>query len=149
MSASAPDWLETYRSIVLPKHCDHYGHMNVRFYAQHFDDGGFQMWNLIGVKQSDLTRGGMGVVVVKISIDFIHEITAGQLIVIKGGWIKVGGKSMTHEQRMFEADSSTLCAVQTTVEVSFDMKARISAPLPDDIKAKIEAHLLPPERLCR
>ena len=107
------------------------------------------MWNLIGVKQSDLTRGGMGVVVVNISIDFIHEITAGQLMVIKGGWIKVGSKSMTHEQRMYEADGGTLCAVQTTVEVSFDMKARKSAPLPDGIKAKIKAHLLPPERLCR
>ena len=107
------------------------------------------MWNLIGVKQSDLTRGGMGIVVVNISIDFIHEITAGQLIVINGGWIKIGDKSMTHEQRMFEADSGTLCAVQTTVEVSFDMKARKSAPLPDYIRAKIEAHLLPLEKLSR
>ena len=149
MNASLTDWLETYRSIVLPKHCDHYGHMNVRFYAQHFDNGGFQMWNLIGVKQSDLTRGGMGIVVGNISIDFIHEIIAGQLMVIKGGWIKVGGKSMTHEQRMFEADNGTLCAVQTTVEVSFNMKARKSAPLPDDIKARIEAHLLPPEKFSR
>ena len=107
------------------------------------------MWNLIGVKQSDLTRGGMGIVVVNISIDFIHEITAGQLMVIKGGWKKIGDKSMTHEQRMFEADSGTLCAAQTTVEVSVDMKARKSAPLPDYIRTRIEAHLLPPEKLSR
>ena len=37
------NWIEVYRSIVLPSHCDHLGHMNVRYYAQHFDDGGFQM----------------------------------------------------------------------------------------------------------
>ena len=131
------DWMVTYRSIVLPKYCDHYGHMNVRFYAQHFDDGGFQMWDLIGVTQADLTRNGMGVVVANISIDFVHEITAGQLMVIKGGWINAGGKSVAHEQRLFEADSGTLCAVQTTVEVSFDMNARKAAPLAPDIKAKI------------
>ena len=141
------DWFETYRSVVLPKHCDHYGHMNVRFYAQHFDDGGFQMWNLIGIKQSELMRGNMGIVVANISINFIHEITVGQLIVIKGGWIKVGNKSMTHEQRMFEADSGILCAVQTTAEVRFDMKARKSVPLTDDIKTKIEMHLVPSNRM--
>ena len=141
------DWFETYRSLVLPKHCDHYGHMNVRFYAQHFDDGGFQMWNLIGIKQSELMRGNMGIVVANISINFIHEITAGQLIVIKGGWVKVGNKSMTHEQCMFETDSGTLCAVQTTVEVRFDMKARKSVPLTDDIKTKIKMHLVPPNRM--
>ena len=57
----------------------------------------------------------MGIVVANISIDFIHEITAGQLIEIRGAWIRVGGKSLTHEQRMFEADSGTLCAVVNAV----------------------------------
>ncbi len=144
-----PDWTITYRSIVLPKHCDHYGHMNVRFYSEHFDDGGFQMWHTAGVSQSDLTRNDMGTVVANISIAFIHEITAGQLIEIWGGWTHVGGKSLTHEQRMYEADSGTLCAIQETVEVAFDMKARNSAPLPEDIKAKISAHVLAPEKLVR
>ena len=149
MTDSRTDWAITYRSIVLPKHCDHYGHMNVRFYAEHFDDGGFQMWQAAEVKQSELTRDGMGIVVANISIDFIHEITAGQLMEIRGAWIRVGGKSLTHEQRMFEADSGTLCAIQTTVEVAFDMNRRKSAPLPEDIKAKIEAHVLTPEKLAR
>ena len=147
MNASSTDWLETYRSIVLPKHCDHYGHMNVRFYAHHFDDGGFQMWNLIGVKQSDLTRGGMGIVVANITIDFIHEMTAGQLMVIKGGWIGLGRKSMSHEQRMFEADNGILCAIQTTVEVRFNMKTRKSVPLTKNIKSRIDNHLLSQEKL--
>ena len=149
MSASSKDWQETYRGIVLPKYCDHYGHMNVRFYAQHFDDGGFQLWNLIGIKQSDLTRGGMGIVVANITIDFIHEMTAGQLMVIKGGWIGLGRKSMSHEQRMFDADSGILCAIQKTIEVCFDMKRRKPAPLTEKIKKRIEAHLLPQAKLVR
>ena len=64
------NWFVTYRGIVLPRHCDHYGHLNVRFYAHFFDDGGFQMWHHIGIKQTDLTKNGMGVVVANISIDF-------------------------------------------------------------------------------
>ena len=147
MTDTQSKWFETYRSVVLPKYCDHYGHMNVRFYAQHFDDGGFQMWNLIGVKQSELTKGGLGIVVANIAINFIHEITAGQLMVIKGGWINVGKKSMTHEQRMFEADNGILCATQTTVEVRFNMRTRKSVALTNDIKSKIQTHLLSRELL--
>jgi acyl-CoA thioester hydrolase len=34
-------WVELYRSVVMPAHCDLYGHMNVRHYAAFFDDAGF------------------------------------------------------------------------------------------------------------
>ncbi len=136
------DWFVTYRGIVLPRHCDHYGHLNVRFYAHFFDDGGFQMWRHIGIKQSDLTQNGMGVVVANISIDFVHEITAGQLMEIKGAWSKMGNKSMTHEQRMYNADTGIHCATQTTSEVYFDMKKRRSAIMPENLKEIVKSHLI-------
>jgi acyl-CoA thioesterase FadM len=68
-------------------------------------------------------------------------------MVIKGAWINVGEKSMTHEQRMFEADNGILCAIQTTVEVRFNMKTRKSVPLTKNIKSRIENHLLSQEKL--
>ena len=143
-----PDWPNsfiTYRGIVLPKHCDHYGHLNVRYYAHFFDDGGFQMWGHAGIKHSDLTKGGMGAVVANISIDFINEITAGQPLVIRGAWTRVGTKSLTHEQRLYNADTGIHCASQTAVEVIFDMQNRQSAPMPDEIREKIEPLLSRPE----
>ena len=36
-------WFELYRTIVMPAHCDAYGHLNVRHYAAFFDDAGWQM----------------------------------------------------------------------------------------------------------
>jgi len=71
------------------------------------------------------------------------------LMIIKGGWIGLGRKSMSHEQRMFEADSGILCAIQKTIEVCFDMKRRKPAPLTKKIKERIEAHLLPQAKLVR
>tara|TARA_B100000315_G_scaffold252436_1_gene289234 strand:- start:2124 stop:2579 length:456 start_codon:yes stop_codon:yes gene_type:complete len=147
-SSDLPDWPNSfvnYRGIVLPKHCDHFGHLNVRYYAHFFDDGGFQMWHHAGIKQNDLGKDGMGAVVANISIDFIHEITAGQPLVIKGAWMKVGSKSVTHEQRMFNADTGVHCASQTAVEVFFDMQKRQSAPMPEDIRAKITPLVIDPE----
>ena len=135
-------WFITYRGIILPRHCDHYGHLNVRYYAHFFDDGGFQMWHHIGIKQSDLTQNGMGVVVANISINFIHEITAGQLMEIKGAWSKMGNKSMAHEQKMFNADTGILCATQTTSEVYFDMKKRQSTNMPENLRETVKAHVI-------
>ena len=136
------NWFVTYRGVVLPKHCDHYGHLNVRYYAYFFDDGGFQMWHHIGIKQSDLKQNDMGAVVANISIDFIHEITVGQLMEIRRVWRHMGNKSMSHEQRLFNVDTGVHCATQTTSEVYFDMKKRCSAPMPENLREKVKANVI-------
>ena len=136
------NWFVTYRGVVLPKHCDHYGHLNVRYYAYFFDDGGFQMWHHIGIKQTDLKQNDMGAVVANISIDFIHEITVGQLMEIRGVWRHMGNKSMSHEQRLFNVDTGVHCATQKTSEVYFDMKKRCSAPMPENLREKVKANLI-------
>ena len=136
------NWFVTYRGVVLPKHCDHYGHLNVRYYAYFFDDGGFQMWHHIGIKQTDLKQNDMGAVVANISIDFIHEITVGQLMEIRGVWRYMGNKSMSHEQRLFNVDTGVHCATQKTSEVYFDMKKRCSAPMPENLREKVKANLI-------
>ena len=76
-----PTWHELYRSVVLPAHCDHYGHMNVRQYAAFFDDAGWQILGTLGVSLTDLRTCGLGSVVASLTIDFHHELKAGQLIV--------------------------------------------------------------------
>lgn len=47
---------EVYRGVVFPWQCDHFGHMNVRWYAHHFDDGGFHLWTMAGVGQKDIAK---------------------------------------------------------------------------------------------
>ncbi len=130
---------ELSRSVVMPAHCDHYGHMNVRQYAAFFDDAGWHILSRLGVSLTDLRGRGLGSVVATLTIDFHHEVTAGQLIVITGALTRVGTKSMTSEMRLYEADSMTHCATQKTTEVCFDTRARRSAAWPDDIRARLDA----------
>ncbi len=49
-------WREIYRSVVFPWNCDQYGHMNVRWYAHHFDDAGFGLWSVIGCSHENCGR---------------------------------------------------------------------------------------------
>jgi len=128
---------EMYRTIVMPAHCDHYGHMNVRHYAAFFDDAGWQMLARAGVSLRDLRDRGLGSVVATLTIDFHHEIKAGELALIMGSFTRVGKKSFAYDLKLYEVDSMTHCATQKTVEVCFDLAKRASVPLPDDIRDKL------------
>jgi acyl-CoA thioester hydrolase len=130
-------WHELGRTVVMPAHCDHYGHMNVRHYAAFFDDAGWHILARAGVSLTDLRSRGLGSVVATLTIDFHHELIAGQLVVIQGAITRVGEKSYRYELRLFEADAMTHCATQKVVEVCFDTGARASAPWPEDVRAKL------------
>ncbi len=130
---------ELYRTIVMPAHCDLYGHLNVRHYAAFFDEAGWHMLAAAGVSLTDLRARGLGTVVATLTIDFHHELGAGQLVLVTGTLTRVGHKSFGYELRLHDADSMTRCATQKTIEVCFDTTRRVSAPLPDDIRAKLAA----------
>lgn len=138
----SPGPLQLYRSVVMPAHCDTYGHMNVRHYASFFDDAGWQLFAVTGISLTDLRSRGLGSVVASLTIDFHHELTAGQLILITGAITAVGTKSFSYELLLHEADSMTHCATQKTTEVCFDTRLRKSAPWPDDIRAVLARHTI-------
>jgi acyl-CoA thioester hydrolase len=132
-------WFDLYRAIVMPAHCDIYGHMNVRHYAACFDDAGWHFPKMAGLSLEEIRSRGLGTVVATLTIEFHHEIGAGQLILIQGALTRIGTKSFSHEMRLYEADSMTHCATQKTVEVCFDTKARKGVALPEDIKTRLQS----------
>ena len=132
-------WFDLYRGIVMPAQCDVYGHMNVRYYAALFDEAGWHFPGFAGLSLAEIQSRGLGTVVATLSIDFLHEIRAGQLLVIKGAVTRVGTKSFSHEMRLYASDTMTHCATQKTVEVCFDTKARTGVALPEDVRAKLAA----------
>jgi acyl-CoA thioester hydrolase len=131
-------WHELTRGVVMPSHCDSYGHMNVRHYAAFFDDAGWHMFAKAGVSLNELRGQSLGSVVATLTIDFHHELTAGQLVLVTGAFTRVGAKSYSYEMRLYESDSMTHCATQKTVEVCFDTQARASKEWPDLIRSKIQ-----------
>jgi acyl-CoA thioester hydrolase len=132
------NWFDLYRGIAMPAQCDIYGHLNVRQYAAFFDDAGWHFPRMAGVSLEEIRGRGLGTVVATLTIDFHHEIRAGQLVLIRGAITRVGTKSFAHEMRLFEADSMTHCATQNTVEVCFDTRARKGIALPEDLRSRLQ-----------
>jgi acyl-CoA thioester hydrolase len=130
-------WFDLYRNIVMPAQCDAYGHLNVRYYAAFFDDAGWHIPRMAGLSLDEIRASGLGTVAATITIDFLHELRVGQLLLIKGMVTRVGNKSFGHEMRLYEADSMTHCATQKTVEVCFDTRARKGVPWPAEVRDKL------------
>jgi acyl-CoA thioester hydrolase len=130
-------WFDLFTGIVMPAQCDIYGHMNVRHYAACFDEAAWHFPRMAGLSLDEIRARGIGTVVATLTIDFHHEIRAGQLILVQGALTRVGTKSFSHEMRLYEADAMTHCATQKTVEVCFDTTARKAVPLPDDMRDKL------------
>ncbi len=131
------EWPETGRGVILPSVCDHWGHMNVRYYLHHFDDSTFHVWAVHGVTIEDILSHGVHTVIARDTMNFRQEIKAGALWVIRSVFTRVGRRSVTQMHRMYNAETGALHADMECVEVFFDPESRASAPIPETIKAKL------------
>src|SRR5262245_29096870 len=125
-----PTWFETFRGVVHPWMCDHFGHLNVRFYAHIFDDSGFALWPMIGVGRLGFERAGVHTVVARTETDFRAELPPGRFIVVRSRFERIGGKSVSYVQELRDADTEQLHAEQRVVEVFFDPKTRTACAMP-------------------
>ena len=144
MTAQVEDgWYETGRGVVVPWKCDHFGHMNVRFYADAFDDASFHIWSVIGIPIGDIeVNHGLIGVVASLKIDFLQEMKVGQLFVVESAITRVGTKSFTYTERMRDTHSGAVHATADLVEVFFDKEDRKAAPIPDDVRSLLDAKLI-------
>jgi len=143
------NWRETYRGVAFPWHCDHFGHMNVRWYGHFFDDAAFQIWTVLGHGFKRMAESGFHTVIARSTIEFVREIKAGDLFVIESGFIKCGNKSCTHLQRIINADTGVLHSFQETVEVFFEAATRSSIVIPDKLRRLIEDNMVSADDIDR
>jgi acyl-CoA thioester hydrolase len=136
--------VETYRSTVFPWHCDQFGHMNARWYAAHFDDASFHLYQRSGLSYGHMRKAGSIITVVaEIRIEYRHEMVAGDLLVIRSGFTRLGNKSLQRTAWLCNAEDDTLCAIEHARDVFFDEETRASAPMPDAFRTVLAQHLLP------
>lgn len=138
---------DVYRGVVFPWMCDHFGHMNVRWYSHHFDDAGFHLWTMAGLSQREMRAKGTQVVVAQTTIKYLREMKAGDLILVRAGITKVGTKSVVHFAKMFDADTGVLSATEETVEVFFDPATRTAAAMPEEFRARLLPLVIEAEKI--
>jgi acyl-CoA thioester hydrolase len=134
--------METYRGVVYPWQCDHQGHLNTMHYVGMFDAAFWHQLSAMGFTRAYLDERNRGFVDVKDTLTYQAEITVGGLVVIDSHLVRIGGKSVTALFTMRDAESGEIAATSEKVTVYFDLKARQSVALPDDMREAMAGYLV-------
>jgi acyl-CoA thioester hydrolase len=126
-----------YKGVCHPWLCDSMDHMTTRHYMAMFDDASYHFLNRVfGWSGTDAKKNNIGWADVKHTIEYMLEVSSGQLIEINGKLIKIGGKSITVSYEMREVGSEQIVATLESISVLFDTSARKAIPLSDEMRTR-------------
>ncbi len=126
----------TYRGTVYPRHLDHMGHMNVQFYVAMFDSAVWHLFDRIGVTPDYIRAHNRGMAAVEMNVRYLKELGAGDLVSVRSGILRVGGRSLDLVQEMRLGEAGELAAVEKITAVHLDREAHRAVPFPEDIAAR-------------
>ena len=135
-------WTETQRGIVRPEDCDVNRHMNVRAYLDRFSSASGYLLKQAGLYYSDVVESGYGVGTVANTIRYRRELVDGDAYVIESAFVRLGRSSFRHVHKMIRVSDGALSASSDLTEVLFDLGARASTPLCEEMRAGIGARLV-------
>lgn len=115
--------------------CDGLGHVNNAVYLTYLEQARFAFWQrLTGV--SGIPRS---FILARVECDYRVQATAGDRLVVRLRVTAVGKSSFTFEYELVNARTREVVATARSVQVMYDYQARRSIPVPDDIRARLEA----------
>ena len=126
-------FIETYRGVVYPWHCDHQGHLNTMHYVGMFDMAFWHHLSALGFTRAYMQEQGTGFVDVKDTIEYKVEQPVGSLLVIESGLLRTGNTSITALHRMRNTETGDIAATSEKISVYFDLNQRHKTPLPEDL----------------
>lgn len=132
-----------YKGVVHPWLCDMMGHFTTRYYVSMFDDASYQlMAEAVGWDSRSDEWKGRGWADVRHEIDYVGELHAGDLVEIEGGIQTIGNSSITNRFEMKNKLTGKPAAVLTAKSVYFDLDARKSTPITDDMRERMAAFVI-------
>ena len=132
------------KSMAHPWECDVMGHLTTRFYVAMFDDASYHF--LYEVFEWTINTGessNTGWADVRHVIEYKAEVSAGDVLEIRGSLIKVGTKSITVLYEMVNLAKSEIAATLESICVLFDLSTRKAIPLNDGMISKAKKYLKP------
>ena len=115
--------------------CDGLGHVNNAVYLTYLEQARVAFWQrLTGV--SGIPRS---FIVARVECDYRVQATAGDRLIVRLRVAAVGKSSFTFEYEIVTGRTREVVAAARTVQVMYDDQAARSIPVPDDIRARLEA----------
>ncbi len=138
-------FIESHRVVVYPWHCDHQGHMTTMHYVGMFDAAFWHHLSSMGFTRPYLEAANHGFADVKDTIEYKAEVPVGARLIIESALLRIGNSSITARHTMRDCETGEIAATSEKITVYFDLEARASTPLPDDMRATAESFIVEPE----
>ena len=143
--ALLPGMLETGRNMVDRWECDSRGIMATRFYMARFSDGIGNLVAGLGLSPMQLHARNVGFAALDYCIHIHRPLRLGQAHYVRSGVLEIRDKTWRFCHVMLDSLNNEVIARAEIVSTTFDLKARKSIRLPDDLRAAIERHLIAAE----
>ena len=131
------------RDTVKPWEIDVIGHMGFQFFVHRFTAAAMQALAAVGLTPRYMTEQRRGLSTFEFQMRFLRELSVGDLIEVKTGVMHLGGSSIRILHRMFNLRTGVLSAELSQYGVLLDMDARRPTRIPDEMRARAEALLVP------
>lgn len=113
------------------------GHVSNTVYQNYFDAGKLNYFEEVLPEMDFVT---IGIVGASIKIDYLKPIFMKTRILVETRVAQIGTKSITMEHCIIDENSGELLSTCHAVMVCFDLKERLSIPIPEEWKKKIATY---------
>ena len=79
---------------------------------------------------------GQKTVLARFEVDYLHEVLYGQDVEVRTFINRLGNSSITYQQTIHQADK--LCIKASAVSVTYDTKQRLSVPISEDSRTRLQ-----------
>jgi len=98
--------------------------MATQHYMALYDHALFHVVGMLGPVVSEKNGVKLGWADVKHDVRYLHELVAGDLVVIKSAFLRIGRSSLTHRSFMLRSQDGNVCSTLDAVTVRFDLTSR-------------------------
>ena len=120
--------------------CDAMGHVNNAVYFTYFEQARAVMAETLGLRR-ELAQAGLGVILAHAACDYKAQVVFGDQVDVGMRVAALGRTSFTSEFEVRRVRDEAVVALGRAVQAVFDYEAGRTAPIPDGLRAKLEALL--------
>ena len=135
----------TARDTVKPSEIDVFGQSAFQFHVHRFSAAGLQLFAAFGMTPAYQRDARRGMSTFEFQLQFLGELRPGDPVTVRSGLCHLGNSSLRLFHEMVNDRSGELVATLDQFGVHLDVEARRPAPIPDALRTRARAMLVPVE----
>lgn len=131
------------RDTVKPWEIDVFGQSAFQFHIHRFSAAGLQLFSAFGMTPTYQREERRGMSTFEFQLQFFGELRPGDLVTVRSGLLHLGTSSIRLFHRMQNERTGELVATLDQFGVHLDVEARRPVPIPDALRQRAKAILVP------